>query len=196
MDQIRHTCPESSRIMNPHLGINVSTLGWRCVDIWAKCCSSSCVSHLISVCVCLFLSVPRGVWPKAEKKSDLPFWWQNWPLPQQKWSVAWLRMVLLEFKICPSCCSYFLSHTRGREAILDSDTPMSLPMTIGQQGPALQADTMQIPLGHSQVHLMDLETNKCAPEDNSAGWWTSGWVWKIWKQSSASFSFHKLMVNL
>ena len=68
-------------------------------------------------------------------------------------------MVLLEFKICPSCCSYFLSHTREREAILDSDTPMSPPMTIGQQGPVLQADTMQIPLGRSQVHLMDSETN-------------------------------------
>jgi len=60
-----------------------------------------------------------GQRPK-KKKSDLPFWWWNWPLPQQKWSVAWLRMVLLEFKICISCCSYFLSHTRGREAILDS----------------------------------------------------------------------------
>jgi len=87
-------------------------------------------------------------------------------------------MVLLEFKICPSCCSYFLSHTRGREAILDSDTPMSPPTTIGQQGPALQADTMQIPLGRSQVHLTDSETNERAPEDNSTGRRTSGRVRK------------------
>ena len=49
------------------------------------------------------------------------------------------------------------------------DTPMSPPMMIGQQGPALQADTMQIPLGCSQVHLTDSETNVCTPEDNSTG---------------------------
>jgi len=55
---------------------------------------------------------------------------------------------------------------------------MSLPMMIGQQGPALQADTMQIPLGRSQVHLMDLETNEHAPEDNSTGQRTSGRVRK------------------
>ena len=61
-----------------------------------------------------------GLAEGRKKKSDPPFWWWNWPLPQQKWLVARLRMVLLEFKICISCCSYFLSHTRGREAILDS----------------------------------------------------------------------------
>jgi len=62
-----------------------------------------------------------GVWPKAEKKSDLPFWWWNWPLPQQKWLVAWLQMVLLEFKICPSCCSYFL------RATLEGEKPFWTP---------------------------------------------------------------------
>ena len=35
-------------------------------------------------------------------------------------------MVLLEFEMCPSCCSYFPSHSRGQEAIVDSSTSPEL----------------------------------------------------------------------
>ena len=74
MDQIWHTCPESSGIMNPHLGINVSTLGWRCVNIWVKCRSSSCVSHLISVCVCVS-SCPSRAFATCDLVAKVLQWW-------------------------------------------------------------------------------------------------------------------------
>ena len=50
VDQIRHTCLTVFRNNEP-------TPWHQCVDIGTKCRSPSCVSHLIFVCVCLFLSV-------------------------------------------------------------------------------------------------------------------------------------------
>jgi len=47
MDKVQHTFLNKWLIF----AINVSNIG-------QVCCSSSCVSHLISMCVCLFLSVP------------------------------------------------------------------------------------------------------------------------------------------
>ena len=50
VDQIWHTCLAVFRNNEP-------TLWHQCVDIGTKCCSPSCVFHLIFVCVCVFLSV-------------------------------------------------------------------------------------------------------------------------------------------
>jgi hypothetical protein len=75
-----------------------------------------------------------------------------------------------------------LQHPTNSQVSMPKKLPTTNSSTIGQQleGPALQADTVQIqlPVEHGQVQLMDSETNERESEDNSTGRQTSGRVRK------------------